>query len=81
MDAGEQPPLFKLSDFDEKVLPSTYYQENLIYIKEMEINNYFQVDEILKERLSEGGEKEYLCTFVGQSKKLCQWLTKDQFVE
>lgn len=81
IDAGVNPPLFYLLDLMGKKLKYSFYEEQLLKIKEEDISSYLQVDKIIKIRTSESGANQYLVNFINQPHEFQKWLSKEEFVK
>ena len=80
IDAGVNPPLYRVKDINGKKINFTYYKESLEKVDENNLQYHFHIDEVLEKRKTGEGE-EFLVTFKGQPKAFKRWLAKKQFVK
>ncbi len=79
IDAGKNPPLYKLKDLMGKPIKGYYYAEQLLKTTKPKRNEYFKVEKILGERIKKG-KTEVLVKYLHYGPKFNRWLPKDNVI-
>ncbi len=81
MDAGKQPPLYKLSDIMDTPIPGYYYREQLTKSSAPKNYEFFHVEKIVKSEIRDDNKLYHLVKYMHYPAKFNRWVAEEDMLK